>query len=131
MLGEALGVCEEFVGNDKCVVILGDNIFEDDILSYVEQFKNQGKGAKILIKKVKDPERYGIVQFNGNSIVEIEEKPKNPKSNYCVTGIYMYGNIVFEIIKKLTPSARGELEITYVNYWYILNDILVYDILKG
>lgn len=130
-IAEALGLCKEFVGNDKCVVILGDNIFSDNISTSVEKFKNQKKGAKILIQQVKDPERYGVAELNGDRIVGIEEKPKNPKSNYCVTGIYMYDSRVFDIIKTLKPSGRGELEITDVNNWYIKDNSLTYDILEN
>lgn len=130
-IAEALGLCENFVGQDDCTVILGDNIFEDNIFKYVKNFKNQGNGAKILIKKVKDPKRYGIAEIKEKRIVSIEEKPENPKSNYCVTGIYMYDNRVFNIIKNLKPSNRGELEITDINNWYINNGSLTYDILKG
>lgn len=129
-IAQALGLCEEFVGNDKCVVILGDNIFEDNIYKFVFNFNNQQKGAKILLKKVDDPERYGVAEINGKKIISIEEKPKNPKSNYCVTGIYMYDSRVFNIIKTLKPSSRGELEITDVNNWYIRDNSLTYDILN-
>ncbi len=130
-IAQALGLCREFVGNDKCVVILGDNIFSDNIGAFVENFKNQEKGAKILIQEVKDPERYGVAEIKGDNIVGIEEKPKNPKSNYCVTGIYMYDNRVFDIVKTLKPSGRGELEITDVNNWYIKDSSLTYNILEN
>ncbi|MCT4619646.1 MAG: sugar phosphate nucleotidyltransferase [Marinisporobacter sp.] len=130
-IAQALGLCEEFVKKDKCVVMLGDNIFEDSIYPYVKRFENQEKGAKILIKQVKNPTRYGVAQLQENKIIDIEEKPKNPKSNYCVTGIYMYDHRVFHIIKTLKPSNRGELEITDVNNWYIQNQSLTYDILNG
>lgn len=130
-IAQALGLAETFVGNDRCTVILGDNIFEDDITEYVENFKQQKEGAKILIKQVDDPERYGVPELKGDSIVGIEEKPKNPKSNYCVTGIYMYDSTVFDIINTLKPSARGELEITDVNNEYIRRGTLTYDKLKG
>lgn len=130
-IAQALGLAETFVGSDKCTVILGDNIFEDDITAYVENFKQQKEGAKILIKQVEDPERYGVPELKGDSIVGIEEKPKNPKSNYCVTGIYMYDSTVFDIINTLKPSARGELEITDVNNEYIRRGTLTYNQLKG
>ncbi|MCB2312390.1 NTP transferase domain-containing protein [Clostridium tagluense] len=130
-IAEALGLCEEFVGKDSCIVLLGDNIFEDDIYKYVKNFEKKGKGAELLLKKVADPERYGIAEIENGRIISIEEKPKNPKGNYCVTGIYMYDNRVFEVIKELKPSNRGELEITDVNNWYIKDGSLTYDIMKG
>lgn len=130
-IAEALGLCEEFVLNDSCVVILGDNIFQDNIYSYVKKFENQKKGAKILLKEVNDPHRYGIAEIKENKIIGLEEKPEKPKSNYCVTGIYMYDSRVFEIIKTLKPSNRGELEITDVNNWYVKEGSLTYDILEG
>lgn len=130
-IAEALGLCEEFVGDDSCTVILGDNIFEDSIWEYVKKFKDQKNGAKVLLKEVKDPQRYGIAEIKGNKIVGIEEKPKKPKSNYCVTGIYMYDSRVFDVIKGLKPSKRGELEITDVNNWYVNDGSLTCDILKG
>ncbi|TCO73635.1 sugar phosphate nucleotidyltransferase [Marinisporobacter balticus] len=130
-IAQALGLCEEFVNDDKCIVMLGDNVFEDNINQYVENFEGQKKGAKILIKQVNDPTRYGVAALKGNKIIGIEEKPKTPKSNYCVTGIYMYDHSVFNVIKTLKPSNRGELEITDVNNWYIKDNSLTYDILNG
>lgn len=130
-IAEALALCEDFVNKDKSLVLLGDNIFEDSIKEYVDKFSKQCTGAKILLKAVKDPERYGVAELNGNKIISIEEKPSLPKSNYCVTGIYMYDELVFDIIKTLKPSRRGELEITDVNNWYIKNSELTFDILKG
>jgi len=130
-IAQALGLCEDFVNSDKCLVILGDNIFYDNIASFVKNFERQEKGAKILIQEVHDPKRYGVAELNGDRIVGIEEKPQNPKSNYCVTGIYMYDNRVFDVIKTLEPSNRGELEITDVNNWYIKDGTLTYDILKN
>lgn len=130
-IAQALGLSEHFVGNDKCVVILGDNIFRKDITEFVDNFRKQEKGAKILIKTVGDPHRFGVAELSGDKIVSIEEKPKNPKSNYAVTGIYMYDNDVFSIIKTLKPSGRGELEITDVNNEYIRRGIMTYDILDS
>ncbi|HBM81378.1 MAG TPA: spore coat protein [Clostridiaceae bacterium] len=130
-IAQALGLCERFVDGDRCVVILGDNIFYDDICPFVLKFEKQEKGAKILIQKVPDPERYGVAELEGDRIISIEEKPKKPKSNYCVTGIYMYDSRVFDVIKTLKPSGRGELEITDVNNWYIKDKSLTYDILKN
>lgn len=130
-IAQALGLCEVFVGNDLMTVILGDNVFSDSIVQYVKNFKKQGTGAKILIKEVEDPERFGVPELEGNRIKSIEEKPKKPKSRYAVTGIYMYDAKVFDIIKTLKPSARGELEITDVNNAYIERNELTYDILDG
>lgn len=130
-IAQALGLARHFVGNDRCVVILGDNIFEDDITPYVENYKKQEKGAKILLKEVPDPNRFGVPEIKDGKIIKIEEKPKEPKSNFAVTGIYMYDSEVFDIIKTLKPSARGELEITDVNNTYLEKGLLTYDILKG
>ncbi|MUG73950.1 sugar phosphate nucleotidyltransferase [Paenibacillus validus] len=130
-IAQALGLAEHFVGNDRMVVILGDNIFEDSIVSYVNNFKKQESGAKILIQEVPDPQRYGVPELSGDRIISVEEKPKNPKSSYAVTGIYMYDRSVFDIIKRLHPSGRGELEITDVNNAYIARNELTYDILQG
>lgn len=130
-IAQALGLAEQFVGNDQMVVILGDNVFADDITPYVEHFRNQRTGAKILIQKVPDPSRFGVPELEGDRIISIEEKPQNPKSSYAVTGIYMYDHHVFEIIRSLKPSARGELEITDVNNAYIKRGELTFDVLQG
>lgn len=130
-IAQALGLAEHFVGDDQMIVILGDNVFEDDLSTFVENFRKQENGAKILIQEVHDPQRYGVPELEGNNILSIEEKPKAPKSNYAVTGIYMYDSNVFEIVKTLRPSGRGELEITDVNNAYIDRDELTYDVLEG
>ncbi len=130
-IAEALGLAEHFVDNKKVVVVLGDNIIEKSIKQYVEDFKKQPKGAKILIKEVDDPERFGVPEIKGNKIVNIEEKPKKPKSKYAVTGIYMYDERVFDIIKTLKPSNRGELEITDVINDYIDRNEMTYSVLDG
>lgn len=130
-IAQALGLAENFVADDQMVVILGDNVFSDCIAPYVNNFRKQGKGAKILIQEVHDPQRYGVPELKGDRIVSIEEKPKNPKSSYAVTGIYMYDSTVFDIIKTLKPSGRGELEITDVNNAYIARNELTFDILQG
>lgn len=130
-IAQALGLAENFVGNDKMVVILGDNIFSDSIAPYVQDFNRTTQGAKILLKQVQDPSRFGVPEIHGNRILSIEEKPKQPKSNYAVTGIYMFDHRVFDMIKKLKPSARGEYEITDVNNHYIALGELTYDILGG
>lgn len=130
-IAQALDLAEHFVGNDQMVVILGDNVFEDDILPFVDNFRKQKSGAKILIQEVSDPTRFGVPELDGDRIVSIEEKPKQPKSNYAVTGIYMFDHTVFDIIKTLKPSARGELEITDVNNAYIERGELTFDLLRG
>jgi glucose-1-phosphate thymidylyltransferase len=130
-IAQALHLAEHFVGEDKMVVILGDNVFADEIVKYTLNFKQQEKGAKILIQEVHDPQRYGVPELNGGKIVSIAEKPAIPKSNYAVTGIYMYDHQVFDIVKTLRPSGRGELEITDVNNAYIAKNELTYDILQG
>ena len=130
-IADALKLAEHFAHKSKIVVILGDNIIEKDIKKPVEEFRKQTKGAKILLKKVEDPERFGVAEFKGNKIVSIEEKPKKPKSDYAVTGIYMYDSKVFDIAKSLKPSKRGELEITDVNNAYLKRGELTYGILDG
>lgn len=130
-IAQALDLAEHFVNNDKMVVILGDNVFENSIVPVVNNFRIQQIGAKILIQEVQDPQRYGVPELLGNKIISIEEKPSQPKSNYAVTGIYMYDSSVFDIVKTLKPSGRGELEITDVNNAYIARNQLTYDILQG
>jgi glucose-1-phosphate thymidylyltransferase len=130
-IAQALGLAEQFVNGDQMVVILGDNVFENSIELFVRKFKEQQKGAKILIKEVPDPRRYGVPELAGDKIVSIEEKPAHPKSSYAVTGIYMYDSSVFDIIKTLKPSSRGELEITDVNNAYIARNELTFDVLRG
>jgi glucose-1-phosphate thymidylyltransferase len=130
-IAEALSLAEHFSDKEKIVVILGDNMIEDDITPYVRRFEDQKEGARILLKKVPDPERFGVVEFDGKKIVSIAEKPKKPKSSYVVTGIYMYDVRVFDIIHTLKPSGRGELEITDVNNRYLELGLLEYDVLKG
>jgi len=130
-IAAALGLAENFARGSKIIVILGDNIVEDDISSYVDKFRSQQEGARILLKEVDDPERFGVVTINNDRVTEIQEKPKNPKSNYVVTGIYMYDSNVFDIVHTLKPSGRGELEITDVNMAYIKRGTLSHDYLKG
>jgi glucose-1-phosphate thymidylyltransferase len=130
-IAEALGLTEHFAEGHKVVVILGDNIIEKSIKDYVDQFRKQSDGSRILIKEVTDPQRFGTVELKGDKIIGIEEKPQKPKSNYIVTGIYMYDSTVYNIIKTLKPSGRGELEITDVNNAYIKNEKMHYDILDG
>ena len=130
-IAEALGLAEHFADNDKIVVILGDNIIEKSIRKYADDFLKQPKGAKILLKEVDDPERFGVAEVKGNKILSIIEKPKKPKSRYAVTGIYMFDARVFDIIKTLKPSGRGELEITDVNNNYISRGEMTFDVLEG
>jgi len=130
-IAQALDLAEHFVSDDQMVVILGDNVFSDSITTYVNNFKQQQVGAKILIQEVHDPKRYGVPELQGDKIISIEEKPQNPKSSYAVTGIYMFDSSVFDIVKTLKPSGRGELEITDVNNAYIQRNQLTYDVLQG
>jgi len=125
-IAEALGLANEFIGNDNMIVILGDNITDAKI--NIEDFEN---GARVYLKWTKDSQRFGVPKIVDNKIVKILEKPKNPPSEFAVTGIYMYDNSVFDIIKTLKPSGRGELEITDLNNVYIKKGQLDYKILKG
>lgn len=130
-IAEALGLAEYFASGDRICVVLGDNIIEKNIIGAVESYGKQEAGAKILLKEVPDPHRFGVPILEGKKVVKIEEKPKKPKSTYAVTGIYMYDSRVFDIIKTLEPSARGELEITDVNNAYIEMGELTWDLLDG
>ncbi len=130
-IAEALGLAEHFADNEKIIVMLGDNIIEGSIKQAVSDFEKQPKGAKIFLKEVPDPHRFGVPIIDGNKITAIEEKPKKPKSNYAIIGIYMYDAQVFDIIKTLRPSDRGELEITDVNNAYIRNNMMTYEIIDG
>ncbi len=130
-IAQALGLARDFGRGDKVAVILGDNIFQDPIGLFVERFARQGRGARVLLKEVPDPQRYGVPVFNDKKIVAIEEKPKAPKSRFSVTGVYFYDDRVFEIVRTLQPSGRGELEITDVNNHYIERGELEYDVLDG
>jgi|ERR1051326_1291980 glucose-1-phosphate thymidylyltransferase len=130
-IAQALGLARNFVHDDQMIVILGDNIFADNIKPFADNFHRQARGAKILLKKVDDPERYGVAELKGDKVIGIEEKPKKPKSQFAVTGIYMYDAAVFEIIRTLKPSGRGELEITDVNNAYIARKQLSFDVLNG
>ncbi len=118
-IAEALGLAADFADGEKVLIVLGDNVIEKDIIREKEEFEKQKEGAKILIKEVSHPEYFGVPELNGDKVIGIEEKPKKPKSQYAVTGIYMYDSRVFDIIKTLERSDRGELEITDVNNAYI------------
>ncbi len=130
-IAAALSLAEFFADQNPICVILGDNIVEGSISQYVANFRKQVSGARILLKEVTDPERFGVPEIQGSRIVRIDEKPKHPASSYAVTGIYMYDHTVFDIIKTLKPSNRGELEITDVNNAFIEQGKMQYDILDG
>jgi glucose-1-phosphate thymidylyltransferase len=130
-IAAALGLAEHFADGGPVCVVLGDNILEQSIAAFVRKFRHQGSGAKILLSKVADPQRFGVPVFQEEKVVRIEEKPANPKSQYAVIGVYMYDNRVFDIIKKLKPSGRGELEITDVNNAYIESGDLSWDVIEG
>ncbi|MCK5320036.1 NTP transferase domain-containing protein [Candidatus Parcubacteria bacterium] len=128
-LAEAFIIGENFIDEDNVAMILGDNIFEDDFIQDIKNFKS---GGKIFAKEVSDPERFGIVEFNKkNKAISIEEKPKNPKSSYCVTGLYIYDSRAIQAAKSLKPSARGELEITDLNNWYLKKGELDVSMVEG
>jgi glucose-1-phosphate thymidylyltransferase len=130
-IADALALAEHFADGDSICVILGDNIIQGSIAAAVKDFEKQGKGAKILLKQVHDAERFGVAEIVGDKIVGIEEKPKKPKSNYAVTGIYMYDGTVFNKTRTLVPSSRGELEITDVNNAYIREGTMTFNYLDG
>jgi len=130
-IAQALGLAERFAEGGPICVVLGDNIIETNICQAVERFRRQPRGAKILLKKVPDAERFGVAEIRGEHVVGIEEKPKKPKSDFAVIGIYLFDGTVFQKIKRLKPSGRGELEITDVNNFYIEDDALTYEVLDG
>jgi glucose-1-phosphate thymidylyltransferase len=130
-IAAALGLAEAFADNEPVCVVLGDNILENSIAAFVKKFRHQGSGAKILLSEVPDPHRFGVPVIEDERILRIEEKPAEPKSPYAVIGVYMYDNRVFDIIKTLKPSGRGELEITDVNNQYIEWGDLTWDLIEG
>lgn len=130
-IADALGLCEHWAAGEPICVILGDNIIQKNITQGANDFKAQGGGAKIMLKEVHDPERFGVAELEGEKVLSIVEKPKDPKSNKAVIGIYMYDGRVFDIIKTLKPSERGELEITDVNNWYIDDGSMTFEVLDG
>ncbi len=130
-IAQAVGLGEKFLEGDKIIAILGDNLFGDDLSIYIDEYRKQKMGARVLLKEVENPVRFGVAEIVDNKIKGIEEKPKRPKSKYVVTGVYMYDKKAFEIIKGLMPSTRGELEITDVNNKYIEQGDMTYRILKG
>ncbi|ATH74050.1 sugar phosphate nucleotidyltransferase [Bacillus altitudinis] len=132
-ISDGLSYAKPFAQGEKFVLMLGDNVFEDSLRPFVDAFRQQESGAKVLLKEVADPKRFGIAEIDPahHRILSIEEKPEHPRSSYCVTGIYFYDQDVFQYIEEISPSDRGELEITDVNNLYISNSQLTYDMLKG
>lgn len=130
-IAQALGLARDFARDSLMAVLLGDNIFQDPIIPYVQAFQAQGQGARLLLKQVPDPSRYGVATLAGERVTAIHEKPTQPASDYAVTGIYFYDPQVFEIIATLRPSGRNELEITDVNNAYLAQGQLAYDVLPG
>jgi len=130
-IAEALGLAEDFSSGERVAVILGDNVFQAGLRVYIDRFETQKEGAMVLLKQVPDPHRFGVAEIQNDRVIRVEEKPKKPKTDYVVTGIYFYDNSVFEIIRALKPSGRGELEISDVNNTYISKGQLAFDILEG
>lgn len=130
-IADALSLVEHFADDEPICVVLGDNIIEKNIRAAADEYRNQGKGAKIMLKEVQDPQRFGVPELNGTRVLKIEEKPIEPKSNYAVIGIYFYDATVFDVIKTLVPSGRGELEITDVNNHYINRSEMTWNELDG
>lgn len=130
-IAEALSLVEHFAADEPVCVVLGDNIIEGNIRSAVENYRGQGGGAKIILKRVPDPQRFGVPRLDGNRVVSIDEKPLKPQSQYAVIGVYMYDERVYDIIRSLKPSGRGELEITDVNNAYISRDAMTWEELQG
>jgi glucose-1-phosphate thymidylyltransferase len=130
-IAQALSLVEHFCSGEPVCVVLGDNIIEGNISAAVADYQRQGGGAKIILKKVPDPQRFGVPRLEGKRVVHIDEKPAKPQSDYAVIGIYMYDETVYDIIRDLKPSGRGELEITDVNNAYIERDAMTWDELEG
>ena len=130
-IAQALALVEHFAGGDPVCVVLGDNIIEGNIAAAARAYRHQGGGAKIILKKVPDPDRFGVPELDGKRVLHIQEKPESPKSDYAVIGIYMYDGEVYDIIRTLKPSGRGELEITDVNNAYIERDEMTWEELEG
>ncbi len=130
-IAEALGLAEHWAAGAPLCVMLGDNLIEKNIAKAVANFAQQGRGAKIMLKEVHDPERFGVATLDGDRVVDIVEKPSDPQSNLAVIGIYLYDERVWNVIHDLEPSNRGELEITDVNNWYIRDGSMSYEVLEG
>jgi len=130
-IAQALSLGENFAGGDEMCVILGDNLFQESLLPHVQAYAAQGGGARILLKAVPDPHRFGVAEVAGDRVVDIQEKPRDPKSDLAVTGIYFYDGEVFDIIRTIRPSRRGELEITDVNNAYLAKGKMSFGVLQG
>lgn len=130
-IADALSLVEHFADDEPICVVLGDNIIENNIRAAADEYRKQGKGAKIMLKKVHDPQRFGVPELSGDKVLNIEEKPSEPKSDYAVIGIYFYDADVFDVIRTLVPSGRGELEITDVNNHYIGRGEMTWNELDG
>lgn len=130
-IAEALGLARHFSRGERLCIMLGDNVIERNIIDPVNAFRQQERGAKILLKEVPDPARFGVPRFEGSRVVAVEEKPETPASRYAVTGIYLFDETVFDKIDRLERSARGELEITDVNNQYIAEGTMTWDVLDG
>lgn len=130
-IADALRLAEDFADGGRLCVVLGDNIIEKSIAAATEAYRRQDQGGRILLKQVDDPHRFGVPEMEGDRIVRIEEKPARPKSPYAVTGIYFYDSLVFDMIRQLKPSARGELEISDVNNMYLKRGLLQWSLLEG
>lgn len=130
-IAQALGLAENFAGGDRLAVVLGDNIFQDELKADAERFARQSSGARILLKEVPDPQRFGVAEVRDGRVIGIEEKPTAPTSSFAVTGIYFYDADVFEIVRTLEPSGRGELEISDVNNAYVERGDLTFGMLEG
>jgi glucose-1-phosphate thymidylyltransferase len=130
-IADALSLVEHFADDDPICVVLGDNIIEKNIRSAADEYRSQGGGAKIILKEVHDPQRFGVPELDGSKVVSIDEKPSEPRSNFAVIGVYFYDNSVFDVIKTLVPSDRGELEITDVNNHYIEQGTMSWNELDG
>jgi len=130
-IAQALGLCEDFSDQERIAVMLGDNILEDDITGAIKDFEKQNQGAKIFLKEVRNPQSFGVAEIEGKKIKTIVEKPKQPKTNLAVIGVYLYDRQVWQVVKTLKPSGRGELEITDVNNFYVAKGEMTFEILKG
>jgi len=130
-IAEAIGLTRSFIGEDRFVVILGDNILEDSLAPYVEAFERQEAGARVLLKEVDNPRDYGVAELQGSRVISIVEKPEQPKSRFAVIGVYMYDSYAFQVIDDLEPSERGELEVTDLNNAYLRRGLLQADVLRG
>lgn len=131
-IAQALGLAEDYIGDgERFLMLLGDNLLEDPLLPFIEEYRRQPAGARVLLKEVDEPRRFGVPEIENGMIRRIEEKPAAPKSNYCVTGVYMYDSQVFGMIRQIAPSGRGELEITDVNNEYANRGQLTYSVLTG